>query len=81
MLILAGFAILIFVLILICLRVCIKLSTKVNKLYQSLKTKLFYGSFINFMMLGTLKIQISIGRNLFMGSFIPITSDADKEPE
>ena len=78
--IIAGFVILIFVLILICLRVCIKLSSKVNKVYQSLKNKLFYQTFINFLMLGTLKIQISIGNDLFMGSFIPITSDADKLP-
>ena len=80
--ILAGAAIIVLLLILILLRLCIKRSEKVRSFYDKLKKKLFYATFINYILLGALKIQISIGGILFMGSLIPIREvEVDQKPE
>ena len=54
--ILTAIVIVLLVLILFMLRICVRASPKVNKLYQGLKKKLFFKVFINYVLLGTLKI-------------------------
>ena len=47
-----------------------------RKCYTYLKSKLFYGVLIRFVLLGTLKMQLTFGGRLFVGTLIP-ESDVD----
>lgn len=53
---LAGIVIVFLVFLLLCLRVCVKTSPRAKRCYESIKAKLFYNTFIRYVLLGTLKI-------------------------
>ena len=74
---LAGLLILFLVLFLLGLRLCVKKSPRARGCYDSLKRKLLYNTFIRYVLLGTLKIQLTIGGAILIGSLIPETA---KEP-
>lgn len=76
--ILMGAAIIFAVCLLVVLRACIKCSTKAHKVYTFLKNKLFYSTFIRYILLGTLKIQIEIGGAMAVGHFIPLTDQNEE---
>ena len=76
--IMAGVAIIFTICLLVLLRACIKCSTKAQKLYTYLKNKLFYSTFIRYILLGTLKIQIEIGSAMAVGHYIPLTDQNEE---
>lgn len=63
--------------ILLLLKFCRKAGKKTGKCYEFLKSKLLYGSFIRYVLLGTLKMQVSFGMKFAQGVFI----DTKLEPQ
>lgn len=70
---LAGIVIVFLVLLLLCLRVCVKKSPRAKRCNDSIKAKLFYNTFIRYVLLGTLKIQLTFGGTVFIGYVFPET--------
>ena len=68
--IMAGVAILILILLVTILRLLSVCCPKVKNCYETIKRKLFYGTFIRYLLLGSLKIQLIIGGALTIGDII-----------
>ena len=69
----AAFAISILCLVLILLRLLLIFCPKVKQCFQNLKNKLIYGTFIRYVLLSSLKIQITLCFGLAIGDLIEVT--------
>ena len=68
-----GSVIILLVFLLLILRCMVSACPRVKRCYEYLRSKLFYATFIRFVLMGTLKIQISFGNTLVVGTFKPET--------
>lgn len=73
--ILGGSALLLLFLLLIGCKLLAKVSEKCRKCEESLTRKLLYGSFIRYLLLGTLKLQMTFCTGLAIGVFIKETKE------
>ena len=80
MIILAMFAILLLCTLILLLRICIQRSEKVKKCYNSLYTSMFHRTWIRFVLLSSLKMQIDFCGSLAIGVMIePTLQKPEKE--
>lgn len=80
MFIILGTVIMLCVLLVCLLKCLLKVCPKIKKCYEFIKSKLLYGVLIRFVLLGTLKIQMTLGRPLVIGTYIP-ESETEKSPD
>lgn len=73
--VLLGALIVLAILLVLLLRFCIKCSPRAAKVYNFIKSKLLYGVFIRYVLLGGVKIQIETGNQMFVGLTIPDTHE------
>lgn len=76
---LIGFLICILLLILLLLRVCTKKSPCVRRVYETIKKKLFYNTFLRFVLQSTLKLQIAASTVLTYDKMMAKESDVPIE--
>ena len=70
---LAGSAIILVCLLAVLVRCCVMACPKVRKCYEALKRALFYGTFIRYFLVSTLKTQMTLGLGLSIGYLVPET--------
>jgi hypothetical protein len=73
-LLIIGLIIVVLSALVLILRFCVKACPKINRCYQAIKQSLFYGTLIRYILLGTLKMQITFCAALAIkGRMIPET--------
>ena len=73
--IIAAFVIFLLCFVLVILRLLLLICPKVKKCFDGLKRKLFFGTFLRYLLLSTLKVQITFSSGLAIGNLVEATPE------
>ena len=65
--IIGGLVLVLLLIVLVVVKFAKRVCSKLSKCYEIIKKKLLYGSLIRYVLLGTLKLQISFGQKFTQG--------------